>query len=368
MTNQTQSASAWHRIGKLYRVFGPFAAPYRRDVFLAYISLGVAVGAAALRPWPLKFILDGVLLHRRSVGESLPFLAPVLAGVSPASMVFILCALLVLIAVAESTAGYFQKLLFARVGHGVTTDVLEHTFTHLQTLPRADRTSHSGDLIIRLTTDVKTMRDLLVEHVQKLGTYGLTFATAATIMAGLNWRLTLLGLAVVPPIWLVSWHFSRAIRAAARQKRTRESAVASVVHENLNALAVIQAFAREEHERSRFREHANESLEANVESSRLGGAFNRAVQVLNSLGTALVIGYGAMQVLNGALSPGDLVVFASYILDLYKPIQNISEISVQVYGFHSFRRARSRSAGNRASHPRSPGRRSCPSVSRRNRL
>jgi ATP-binding cassette, subfamily B, bacterial len=141
--------------------------------------------------------------------------------------------------------------------------------------------------------------------------------------------LTFIGLAVVPVIWLVSWSFSRKIRQAARRKRTREGAVASVVHENLNALAVIQAFTREEHERKRFREQAQESLEANVESSRLGGAFNRAVQLLNVGGTALVVGFGAMRVLDGQLSPGDLVVFAAYMNDLYKPIQNLSELSVQ---------------------------------------
>jgi ATP-binding cassette subfamily B protein len=213
------------------------------------------------------------------------------------------------------------------VGHSTTTDVLEQTFTHLQTLPRGERAS--GDLIFRLTSDVKTMRDLLAEHQQKLVTYGLTFVATAAIMARLNWRLTLLGLSVVPVIWIVSWRFSRSIRAAARQKRTSEGAVASAVHENLSGLAVIQAFAQEDQEKRRFREQAQESLEANVESSRLGGAFNRAVAVLNTIGTASVVGFGAMTVLDGRLTPGELVVFAAYMADLYKPIQNLSEQSVK---------------------------------------
>lgn len=322
-------APAWDRIRTLYRVFGPYLGPYRRQIVLAYAALAASVGAAALRPWPLKFILDGVILRKRSVDESIPFFPGNLDAWDPHWLVLLFCVMLVAIALVESTAGYFQKLLFARVGHSATTDVLEHTFTHLQTLPRGGRDSGSGDLIVRLTSDVKTMRDLLVEHVQKLGTYGLTFATIVSIMLWLNPRLTLIGLAVVPVIWVVSWRFSSAIRKAARQKRTREGAVASVVHENLNALAVIQAFTREEHERRRFREQAQESLEANVESSRLGGAFNRAVQLLNVGGTALVVGFGAMRVLDGQLSPGDLVVFAAYMNDLYKPIQSLSELSVQ---------------------------------------
>ena len=320
---------AWKRIRTIYRVFGPYIRPYARQQVLAYAALVLSVIAAALKPWPLKYILDCVILRKQSLHEALPWLPNWIDSVDPHWLVLMLCAMLIAIVMVESTAGYFQKLLFARVGHSATTDVLERTFTHLQTLPRGARSARSGDLIVRLTSDVKTIRDLLVEHQQKLMTYGFTFVITVAIMAGLNWQLTLLGLAVVPVIWVVSWRFARSIRTAVRQKRSREGAVASVVHEDLSGLAVIQAFAREEEERRRFREQAQESLEANVESSRLGGAFNRAVEVLSTVGTALVVGFGAVQVLDGRLSPGELVVFAAYVNDLYKPIQNLSELSVK---------------------------------------
>lgn len=328
MTDSNE-VSAWQRIRTLYGVFGPYLRQYKRPILIAYVMLAVNVGAAALRPWPLKFILDTVILRKKTIHDSVPLLPAWIDGISPYWLVLGLCLLLVLVVIVESTAGYFQKLMFARVGHSAATDVLEHTFTHLQTLPREHRSSRSGDLIVRLTSDVKTMRDLLVEHQQKVAVYAMTFFVTVAVMARLNWRLTLIGLSTVPVIWFVSWHFSKSIRTAARRKRTREGAVASVVHENLSGLAVIQAFAQEETERRRFREQAQESLEANVESSRLGGAFNRAVEVLNTVGTAMVIGFGALKVLSGNLSPGDLVVFAAYVQDLYKPIQNLSELSVK---------------------------------------
>jgi ATP-binding cassette, subfamily B, bacterial len=326
---KSSEVSSWLRIRKLYRVFGPYVTQRKREIALAYLALGGSVGAAALRPWPLKFILDSVVLRKRAIHESVPVIPAWVDAINPYWLIFIFCLLLVLVVLAESTAGYFQKLMFARIGHSAATGVLEHTFTHLHTLPREHRSSGSGDLIVRLTSDVKTMRDLLVEHQQKLSTYSLTFFVTVAVMLQLNWRLTLIGLSTVPVIWIVSWRFSRSIRAAARRKRTREGAVASVVHENLSGLAVIQAFAREEEEHRRFREQAQESLEANVESSRLGGAFSRVIEVLNTLGMALVIGFGAVKVLAGSLSPGDLVVFAAYVTDLYKPIQNLSELSIK---------------------------------------
>src|SRR5688572_21080231 len=158
-----REASALGRIRKLYRVFGPYLTQYKGQIFTAYVALGLSVGAAALRPWPLKFILDSVILRKRALSDSVSFLPPWVDAMNPYWLVFGLCLLLVVIVLAESTAGYFQKLIFARVGHSTATDVLEHTFTHLHTLPREHRSSGSGDLIVRLTSDVKTMRDLLVE-------------------------------------------------------------------------------------------------------------------------------------------------------------------------------------------------------------
>ena len=114
-----------------------------------------------------------------------------------------------------------------------------------------------------------------------------------------------------------------------KQKRSREGAVAAIVQENLHSVAVVQAFAQEESERRRFRQEARRSLDASLDSVRLGGAFTRSIKVLNTIGTAMVIWLGASRVLEWTLSPGDLVVFASYINDMYTPIQNMSELAVQ---------------------------------------
>jgi ATP-binding cassette subfamily B protein len=222
-----------------------------------------------------------------------------------------------------------QKVLFSSVGHSATTDVLEHVFTHLQMLPKSTGDARSGDIIVRLTSDVKTLRDLLVNHVQRLGTYGLTFVSTMAVMFWMNWQLTALGLIVVPFIYVSSRYFARSIRSATKQRRKKEGAVANIVQETLSSISVVQAFAQEEAERKRFRTEARESLGASIESAKLGGAFSRTIRVLNTVGTAMVVWLGATRVLEGHMSPGDLVVFAAYIVELYTPIQNISELSVQ---------------------------------------
>lgn len=328
--NERQEQGTWLRARALYRVFGPYMQSYRMQVLLAYVSLGASVGMTLLRPWPLKLILDSVLLHKRSIHASVPFLPSAVDGWSAYTLLASLCIALILIVVLESLFGYAQKLLFSSVGQSVTTDVLEDLFTHLQTLPRGQTPgTRTGDIIVRLTSDIKRLRDLLVDHVQKVGNYGLTLISTIVVMAFLNWKLTLLALSVVPAIYWASYRFSHQIRAASKTKRKKEGDVASVVQETLTTMTVVQAFAQEDVERERFRQQARESLDAGIESSRLGGAFTRSITILNTVGTAIVVWFGARRVLEGSLSPGDLVVLVTYVNELYKPIQNLSELSAQ---------------------------------------
>ena len=321
--------SGFARVRTLYRVFGPWLGPYRSQLTLAYVALIASTVMALARPWPLKLILDSVILGRQPITETLPFLPSDIDSWDKQLLLTLLAISLVVIVVIESTFGYMQKIWFSSAGHSATTDVMEHVFTHLQMLPKTSGETRTGDVIVRLTSDIKTLRDLLVNHVQKLGSYGLTFVGTLTAMFLLDWRLSLLSLVVVPFIWLTSHYFSRNIRAASKQKRKKEGAVASIVQETLTSMTVVQAFAQEEAERRRFRVEARQSLDASIESAKLGGAFSRSIKVLSTIGTALVVWLGATRVLDGHMSPGDLVVFAAYIAELYTPIQNISELAVQ---------------------------------------
>jgi ATP-binding cassette, subfamily B, bacterial len=321
--------SALHRLSAVYRVFGSFVKPYKAQAALAYAALAATVGMTLLKPWPLKLVLDSVILEKKSLTDALPLLPSVVDAWDKHLVLTVLCIALVCIVVLESFFGYWQKILFSLVGQSATTDVLEHVFMHMQTLPKTAGETRTGDVIVRLTSDVKTLRDLLVNHVQKLGTYAMTFLSTVAVMLWMNWQLTLLGLVVVPFIYSASYYFSRNIRVAAKRKRTKEGAVASIVQEALQSASLVQAFAQEDAERRRFRVEARDSLDASLESTRLGGAFTRSIKVLNTIGTALVVWFGASRAIDGTLSPGDLIVFAAYINELYTPIQNVSELAVQ---------------------------------------
>jgi ABC-type multidrug transport system fused ATPase/permease subunit len=268
------------RVRELYRAFAPFLRPYALRLLLAYGALGGTVLMMLLRPWPLKLVLDAVILRRTTLSEAVPLLPAAVDDLDRGVLLAALCGSLVLVSLLEAVFGFLQKVWFAAAGQGAATDALEHAFSHLAILPRSVTSPRSGDVVVRLTSDVKALRDLLVNHVQRLGGYSLKLASAVAVMAWMDWRLTLLALLVVPFVYYASYRFARGIRRAVRRKRTKEGVVASMVQETLSTLKVVQAFAQEEAERERFRREARESLDAGLESARLGGAFSRAIRLL----------------------------------------------------------------------------------------
>src|SRR5690349_18102827 len=117
------------RVRTLYKVFGPWLNPYRGQVAIAYVALIASTLTALARPWPLKLILDSVILGKAKITDTLPFLPGSVDGWDKSLLLTLLCITLVVIVLIESTFGYVQKVRFSSVGHSATTDVLEHVFT-----------------------------------------------------------------------------------------------------------------------------------------------------------------------------------------------------------------------------------------------
>ena len=177
-----------------------------------------------------------------------------------------------------------------------------------------------------MTSDINAIKKLLIGSVQTFATYLLTFASLIITMLWMDWRLTLVALVVVPPLYIMSFRFSRKVEVLEKTKRAKESEVASIVQETMTSMPVVQAFTQEDQERQRFAKATDESLMADRKKMRLSRTVRRAVQLLMASGTALVIWYGASRALAGEVTPGDLIVFAAYLKDLYGPIGGFSEL------------------------------------------
>jgi ATP-binding cassette subfamily B protein len=242
-----------------------------------------------LKPWPLKIVLDHIILDK-AVPRRLEFLNSIV-GHDKAILLAILCAGMVAIFLLEGLFTFIRKYFVEAAGERAINDIRQEVFGNLQTSEL--RTDRPGDLIVRLTSDVGSMKLLLTRHVQTLVNYIFTFSAICITMFWMDWRLTLLALTVAPPLYLISIYFSAKVAGLTRKKRAKESEVASLVQETVTSKEVVKAFAREEQEKSRFAQESEESLDAALDRARVSKGFGRTAEVITAIGTALVVYLGA---------------------------------------------------------------------------
>lgn len=315
-------------IYKVYRVLFPQIKTYWKLFSIAYVALIVATIMNLLKPWPLKLIFDYILLDK-PMPEQIMFLRSLAGNEKPALLV-LLCAGIVVIFFLEGLFTFIRKYFMASAGERAVNDIRQQVFGHLQMIESG--TGRSADFIVRLTSDIDSLKLLITQHIQTLVNYCLTFIGIGVTMFLLDWRLTAAALAVAPPLYLISLYFSGKVARLTRRRREKESEVASLVQETVTSKEVVQAFAREEQEKKRFAEETGESLDATLEATRVSKGFGRLVEVITALGTAMVVYVGARRALAGYITPGSLIVFVSYLRDLYRPVGGFSELLIDFSG------------------------------------
>ncbi len=293
---------------------------------MAYAALIAATIMNLLKPWPLKLIFDYILLDK-PMQQHIKFLAS-LAGNEKPRLLALLCAGIVVIFFLEGLFTFIRKYFMASAGERAINDIRQEIFGHLQMIESG--TGRSADFIVRLTSDIDSLKLLITQHIQTLVNYCLTFIGIGVTMFLLDWQLTAAALAVAPPLYLISLYFSGKVARLTRRKREKESEVASLVQETVTSKEVVQAFAREEQEKKRFAEETGESLEATLEATRVSKGFGRMVEVITAIGTAMVVYIGAQRALAGYITPGALIVFVSYLRDLYRPVGGFSELMIDL--------------------------------------
>ncbi len=312
---------------KVYKIFGRHYKKYWKILTVAYLFLFATIGIAVLTPWPLKLILDHLVL-KEPFPDTVAFLNPWRES-DPGLLLLLLSLAILVIAVLEAVFSYVNKFWVSSTGDRINTDIRERVFAHLQRLSLSFHDSaRSGNLIYLLTSDVKEMSGILIDFPQDLTNRVVTFATYTVIMLALDWRLGLIALSTVPLLYLFTKHFGAGMKQAMRKKRTHEGDVASIVAENVTAMALVQAYGREETEKDRFRAGINESLLAQLRALRLHKTYSRISDFLVTMSTAGVLYFGGRYALAGEILPGTMVLFVAYLRDIYGSFEKFSGLFI----------------------------------------
>jgi ABC-type multidrug transport system fused ATPase/permease subunit len=323
-------------IWDLYRTFGPYLRPYASWFAAGYLAMAAGILARTAAPFPLKWILDYVLLEKPLpegwVGAQLASVGQVVwLGDEVRSLLALLCLGMVALVFFQSVFVYFQRYLLASASRMANNDIRNAVFHRLQILPLAFHGRiQSGDLVVRLTDDINTLRRLLVDSLSSFLKMFFTFGWVLVLMAAIDWRLTVLALAPVPFIYLLASRFTGKVEELAKVQRTRESEVGAIIQENVSSMAVVQAYSGEDQERARFGRETKESLRADIRRLQLSKGFGRTIDLLVAIGSAVVVFYGGLQALSGSLEATSLVLFVPWLKDFYSPLQKLAELIVDV--------------------------------------
>ena len=328
----TESLPGLRRV--LHR-FAPYLRPHRAVLAGATTALVSATLMRLLEPWPLKFVIDRVVPSGTAgTGGS-----GVAAGDTLDPMTLLaLCAVgLVGIIGLRALFQYLATIGFAIVGNRVLTQVRGDLFRHLQGLSLGFHTrSKAGDLTMRLIGDVAMLKETAV-------TAGLPLAAnvlgMVAVMMVLDWQLALIALIPLPVLWFASIRAGKKIQAASRKQRKVEGQMAATAAEAMSSMRTVQALSIEDRAADTFSGANGTSMAGDVRAKRIAAALERLVDLLVACAIALVLYFGTLQVLRGRLTPGDLLVFITYLKATFRPIRG--------YAKYASRLAKASAAGER---------------------
>jgi ATP-binding cassette, subfamily B, bacterial len=291
----------------------------------AFASLFGAIAMDLLAPWPLKVVIDHLLLGK-ALPAHLDVLQPLLA-LDATQALALLAGAIALIAVLSGVFAYLQTFLSARVGYELVYGLRRELFAHLQQLSLAFHTrTHSGELLTKVASDTTQIRDAFSDWALKFLADMLLLAGVLVIMFLMNWRLALVVAATLPVLFFVLRRMNRSITLSARAQRKQEGRIASRLNEVLSSMSLVQAFARESYEQARFDYESAQSMEAGLRNARVAAAVSKAVGIISAVGLAGTVFLGALFAMQGALTPGELLIFVAYVNALYKPVRDLGKL------------------------------------------
>jgi ATP-binding cassette subfamily B protein len=243
-----------------------------------------------------------------------------LEGINAAAMLYLVAL------VAGFGVLYTQMVMMNLMGQYIMYDLRKQIFTHLQRLDVQffDR-NPVGRLMTRVTTDVDALNEMFTAGFVAI--FGDIFVLAGIVgvLFWMNWRMALVLFSITPGIILVSAWFRRGARITYRQVRARIAAINAFLQEHISGMATVQLFNRADAEAAKFDALNGRHRDANLDSIFYYAVFYPVIELIETVGVALIVWYGGGQVIRGTLSIGALIAFFTYSQRFYEPISDLSE-------------------------------------------
>ncbi|MCG8462468.1 MAG: ABC transporter ATP-binding protein/permease [Holophagales bacterium] len=308
----------------LLRELLPYFRPYRGRLAVGVVCIALSAFVGLVGPLVIGRAIDSL---KAGVGMgTLVVYGLVLVGITALRGVF----------------HFAQRLILVAVSRALEMDLRQALYAHLQGLHGLffERNS-TGDLMARATNDMEAVRLLCGPAIMYGSNTVFTAIGALAFMVDIHLGLSLLALATLPFVAVVTQVVGKRIHVLFQKVQEKFSDLTAKVQENLAGARVVRAYVQEDAEKLSFRELNREYVERNRALIRWNSVFQPSLQVLVGLGFALVLGYGGFLILEGAITVGEFVTFQLFLGKLVWPMIAIGwVINIAQRGAASFGRIR----------------------------
>jgi ATP-binding cassette subfamily B protein len=307
---------SWETIRRIL----PYLRPYWKLAILALVLTLLAALFSLLLPWPLAIMFDSVL-----GGGPLPtILNPLFGSLDKVTLLVLLAVSSVILSAMQGIFGVLEQYITTKVDQHMTLEFRGDLFRHAQRLSFAYHDQRrTGQFVAQINLQASAAGNLIMAIPPILQSVA-TLVGMLVIALSINVKLTLLVISVVPFIYYSTGHYVKRIEPRLIKVRGMEGESLSIVHEAMAMLRVIVPFGLESHHYERFREQGERAVDARVDLTVRQTVFSVIVNVLTAIGTALVLGFGAYQILQGELEGGRLLIMMSYTAAVYQPLEQMS--------------------------------------------
>lgn len=233
----------------------------------------------------------------------------------------------VVIAVLSYFVYRAQVVSISRIGEDFLRDLRLRLFRHLQRLsmPFYDR-EKAGVVVSRMTSDIDSLSELVQMGLLMFVSNGLLLVISIFVLGFVSPKLLLVCLVALPPVILASRKFQRDSNVAYLDVRDGIGATLSQLQEGISGVRVVQAFAREDVESTRFERRNRGLYDAHMRSVKISAWYLPVVDIAGTTTTALVVGVGGWWVHQGEMTIGTVTFFVLTLSNLFEPIQQLSQL------------------------------------------
>ncbi|HEX8993147.1 MAG TPA: ABC transporter ATP-binding protein, partial [Anaerolineales bacterium] len=290
-----------------------YARPYMRQIIGMLVAILATTGLSLLAPLIFRTMIDKVLPARDI--RKLVLLAIALLGIP----------------VVSGLINVVQRRLNSAVGEGVIYDLRVSLFARLQRMSlRFFTNTKVGELMSRLNNDVVGAQNAISNTIVGIITNVVESIAILIVMFTLEWRLTLLGILILPLFILAARRLGTVLRDTARRAMDLNAQMNAHMNETLNigGALLVKLFGRGDQETDRFRQRAGNVRDIGVQRAVLGSSFFMILGLVSAVGTALVYGLGGYYVIQGTFTIGTIVAFGAYLEQLYNALQGLASAPV----------------------------------------